>query len=203
MVTLYITRHGQTEWNVAKRMQGWSDSPLTEKGHQDAKKLANKLKNIPFSVAYISPSGRTVQTAEILLKGREVTTILDEDLREINAGEWQGMTLSNIESTFPEQYVAYYEQPEQFKPTSGESFHDVEKRVLSVLNRIIEAAPEGNVLIVTHSVVKKLLINYFKGNPLNSLWDPPFIHGTSLTVVEIDNNGQATFKIVGDTSHFE
>lgn len=203
MVTLYITRHGQTEWNLEKRMQGWSDSPLTKKGRLDAGKLGDKLKKIPFSAAYISPSGRTVQTAEILLKGREVTTILDEDLREINAGEWQGMTLSTIESKFPSQYATYYEQPKNFKATSGENFHDVEKRVLSALDRIIKAEHDGNVLIVTHSVVKKLLINYFKGNPLNSLWAPPFIHGTSLTVVEINSDGQATLKIIGDTSHFE
>ncbi|MBK3496637.1 histidine phosphatase family protein [Viridibacillus sp. YIM B01967] len=203
MVTLYITRHGQTEWNVAKRMQGWSDSPLTERGQKDAVKLGNKLKDIPFSTVYISPSGRTIQTAEILLKGRDVTTILDNDLREINTGDWQGMTLSDIEATYPTQYADYFERPEQFQPASGESFHDVKKRVLAALARIIEANGDGNILIVTHSVVKKLLINYFKGNPLNTLWNPPFIHGTSLTIVEIDSDGQAILKIVGDTTHFK
>jgi len=66
MLTLYITRHGETVWNTQKRMQGWKDSPLTETGRQNAFSLGERLAHIPFRAVYSSPSGRTKETASLI-----------------------------------------------------------------------------------------------------------------------------------------
>jgi probable phosphoglycerate mutase len=202
MLTLYITRHGQTEWNVQSRMQGWADSPLTVTGVEAATQLGKRLQDVPLDAVYSSTSGRTVHTAQLILGERTTPLIQKEDLREINVGEWQGMLSTDIERDFSDQLKTYYEHPSQFKPTSGESFHQLKERVLRAIEDIAAAHPNGHVLIVTHGVVKKCLINHFTGAEMDSLWEPPFIHGTSLTKLEIDTD-RRELTMIGDMSHAE
>lgn len=73
MLTLYITRHGETEWNIQKRMQGHKDSPLTEKGRKQAQALGNYLKNIPFEKVFVSDSNRAYETACTIMEERDDT----------------------------------------------------------------------------------------------------------------------------------
>jgi probable phosphoglycerate mutase len=202
MLTLYITRHGQTEWNIQSRMQGWADSPLTVTGVEAARQLGKRLQDVPLDAVYSSTSGRTIHTAQLIIGERTTPLIQKEDLREINVGEWQGMLSTDIEKDFADQVKTYYEHPSQFEPTSGESFHMLKERVLGAVEDIAAAHPNGHVLIVTHGVVKKCLINHFSGAQLDSLWDPPFIHGTSLTMLEIDTD-RRELTMIGDMSHAE
>ncbi|MFC6040650.1 histidine phosphatase family protein [Paenisporosarcina macmurdoensis] len=202
MLTLYITRHGQTEWNIQSRMQGWADSPLTVTGAEAAKQLGKRLQDVPLDAVYSSTSGRTIHTAQLIIGERTTPLIQKEDLREINVGEWQGMLSTDIEKDFADQLKTYYEHPSQFEPISGESFHMLKERILGAVEDIAAAHPNGHVLIVTHGVVKKCLINHFSGAQLDSLWDPPFIHGTSLTMLEIDTD-RSELTMIGDMSHTE
>lgn len=202
MLTLYITRHGQTEWNVQSRMQGWADSPLTDIGMAAASQLGTRLNDVPLDAVYSSTSGRTVHTAQLIIGERNIPLSQKEDLREIHVGEWQGMLSSDIDREYAEQVKTYYERPSQYESTSGESFHMLKERVLRAVEEIAAAHPNGHVLIVTHGVVKKCLINHFSGADLDLLWDPPFIHGTSLTVLEIDTD-RRELTMIGDMSHAE
>ena len=202
MLTLYITRHGQTEWNIQSRMQGWADSPLTVTGVEAARQLGKRLQDVPLDAVYSSTSGRTIHTAQLIIGERTTPLIQKEDLREINVGEWQGMLSTDIEKEFADQLKTYYEHPSQFEPTSGESFHMLKERILGAVEDIADAHPNGHVLIVTHGVVKKCLINHFSGAQLDTLWDPPFIHGTSLTTLEIDTD-RRELTMIGDMSHTE
>jgi len=105
---LYLTRHGQTEWNVENRFQGWSDSPLTEKGIRQAKDLAKRLRGISFDAIYSSPAGRALQTAEILRDGREIEIREHPDLREMGLGDWEGMRSEEIEARFPADFARFW-----------------------------------------------------------------------------------------------
>lgn len=202
MLTLYITRHGQTEWNVQSRMQGWADSPLTEVGITAAKQLGVRLLDMPLDAVYSSTSGRTLHTAELIVGDRDVPLYMKDDLREINIGEWQGLLSTEIEQKFAEQVKTYYKRPSQYESTSGENFHMLKERVLRAIDEIALAHPDGHVLVVTHGVVKKSLINHFCGADLDLLWEPPFIHGTSLTMLEIDAD-RCELTMIGDMSHTE
>lgn len=202
MLTLYITRHGQTVWNVQSRMQGWADSPLTEVGITAAKQLGARLHDVPFDAVYSSTSGRTLHTAELIIGEREVLLCMKDDLREINIGEWQGLLSADIESKFAEQLKTYFERPSHYESTSGENFHILKERVVRAIDEIALAHPNGHVLVVTHGVVKKCLINHFSGANLDSLWEPPFIHRTSLTVLEIDTD-RRELTMIGDMAHAE
>lgn len=136
MLTFYITRHGETEWNTQKRMQGWSDSELTANGISNAVSLGNRMKAIELDAIYASPSKRTFSTANLIKGSREIPIILDENLREINMGVWEGQTFSDIEQKYPIEYDAFWNTPHLYKSLNGESFAMLHKRVLNAIHSI-------------------------------------------------------------------
>jgi broad specificity phosphatase PhoE len=202
MLRLYITRHGETEWNTEGRMQGWKNSNLTERGRMNAIALGNALKNVEFNKVYCSPLERTKVTTGLILGGRKVEIIYDDNLREMHLGELEGLTQDEIKGIYPEFQDHFWKSPHKYVPKSGESFYDVKERVSRTLEQIIRDNPEGNVLIVTHGVVLKTIHSYFKNLDMENLWDPPFIYDTSLTIVEI-NNGISKVLVEGDISHIK
>ncbi|MBL3821763.1 histidine phosphatase family protein [Bacillus cereus] len=200
MMRIYLTRHGQTEWNIENRMQGWKDSALTPEGINNAISLGNSLKNIEFNTIYTSTSNRAVNTAKLLSKQNDTSLILNPDLREINMGIWEGKTHEEIKKAYPAQYKNFWENPMYYEPIGGESFKEFVDRVVSVFNTIISTHQEGNILIVTHAIFLKTLLMHVKEESITNLWDPPFIHGTSLTILEIKDEGY-TIQLEGDTTH--
>lgn len=202
LLTLYITRHGETVWNTQKRLQGWKDSELTENGRTNALLLGKRLKEVDFDAIYTSPSGRTISTTNLIKGEKEIPVFLNDNLREINLGDWEGQTLFDIENKYPNEYYAYWNTPHVYKPINGESFEDLKKRVLEAIHSIQKKHSTGNVLIVTHSVAIKILLASFKNEPIEKLWGPPFIHDTSLTIVELNGN-ERNIVLEGDISHRE
>lgn len=200
VLNLYITRHGETIWNTEKRLQGWKDSALTENGVENAKLLGERLKDTEFDMIYASPSTRARMTAELIKGDRELIIREEENLREINLGEWEGRTHNDLEEAYPEEYHAFWNTPHLYKTKSGEDFYQLQARVKKVLTRIMGEHKDGNVLLVTHSVFIKALLAHCKNAPIEQLWAPPFIHDTSLTIIEV-NNGKVDIKLEGDISH--
>ncbi|PFN04141.1 hypothetical protein COK38_19610 [Bacillus cereus] len=200
MMRIYLTRHGQTEWNIENRMQGWKDSALTPEGINNAISLGNSLKNIEFNAIYTSTSSRAVNTAKLLSSQSNTSLILNPNLREINMGAWEGKTHEEIKKAYPAQYKNFWENPIYYEPDGGETLEQFVDRVVSVFNTIISTHQEGNILIVTHAIFLKALLMHVKGESITNLWDPPFIHGTSLTVLEIKDENY-TIQLEGDTTH--
>lgn len=202
MLRLYITRHGETEWNTQGRMQGWKNSNLTDRGRMNAIALGKALQNVEFKKVYSSSLDRTKVTTELILGGRDVEVVYDDNLKEIHLGELEGLTQEEIKNIYPEFESHFWKNPHEYVPKSGESFYEVKDRVIKALEQIINDNPEGNVMIVTHGVVLKTIHSYFKNLSMERLWDPPFIYDTSLTIVEI-NDGMAKIIVEGDISHIE
>ncbi len=200
MLTLYITRHGETEWNKEKRMQGWLDSNLTEDGRKSAISLGKSLKNIDFTAIYSSPSGRTKTTTELIKGDRDIPIYYNDDLKEMNLGKWEGQTQNSIFEAYPYEYEDFWYAPHVFTPIGGENFEETKARALKILNTIQKQYSDGHVLIVTHTVIIKCLLSIFKNVTLEHLWDGPYIHDTSLTKVQVTKNGY-TILLEGDISH--
>ncbi|KRT91412.1 histidine phosphatase family protein [Bacillus glycinifermentans] len=202
MLTLYIARHGQTEWNIEKRMQGWEDSKLTTLGLANAEALGEKLRDIPFQAAYVSTSGRAVDSAMAILKNRSIPIIKDDIFKEISLGSWEGKTFDDIKRNDPEMLDAYFQAPERYIPNEGgESFRQFEERVRRALGQIARKHREGNILLVTHSVFILMLLNIFKKRPIDDLWNSSYVHDTALAVAAIKENGDAVILKEGDGEH--
>lgn len=201
--TVYITRHGQTQWNVEGRMQGRLDSPLTELGVRQATWLRDSLIDVNFAAIYASSSPRARRTAEILRHQRTSEVIEHDDLQEIFLGDWEGQLDAAIEQNYAAAHTAFWETPHLYAPNNGgESYFDVQKRVLPLLASLLEKHEGETILISTHTVIVKLMMCQFENRPLARLWRPPFIHPTSLCKIVVEN-GQTRIELHGDISHFQ
>lgn len=200
MTKIYLTRHGETLWNIQKRMQGWNDSPLTQKGIIQAKLLEKRLSNIEFSAIYTSPLGRAKATATIIKGTRNIPMIESEKLKEINLGLWEGLSAEEIENIDKDQQYNFWNKPQLYKPNTGETFQDVNKRTMEFVMEAIETHKDTNILIVTHAVAVKSIMSYFEDRPLDKFWDSPFIQQTSLSIIE-EENGHYKITAYADTEH--
>ncbi len=202
MLKLYIVRHGQTQWNIEKRMQGWKDSDLTPKGIEGAIALGKRLKDVDFKCIYSSSSHRTIHTAELIRGDRDISIIPDDKLREINLGNWEGQAEEELIRIDGQRYKAFWEAPHLYQAESGENFFQVRDRADAALQKILKENTDGNILIVSHAVFIKSLLSLFKSLPVEQLWNQPFIHGTGLSIVEVSDNS-AEIILEGDMSHVE
>ncbi|AYA77763.1 histidine phosphatase family protein [Bacillus sp. Y1] len=199
MVDLYIARHGQTIWNVQKRMQGRLDSSLTKKGVEDAKRLREYLADTPFDEVISSPSGRAYTTAK-LIRPNETNMTTDPRLMEIHLGKWQGKTDDEIHREFPSEYDHYWNAPERYDNDGGETFTDVITRVEDFLQEIERTYVEGRVLIVTHGVAIMAFLSIVKNLSLKNFWSGPISEGTSLTLIRLEK-GERKLLVEGSVEH--
>jgi broad specificity phosphatase PhoE len=148
---LYIARHGQTEWNLQRRMQGALDAPLTELGKTQAHQLNAIFKTLPPAKSYLtSPQLRAVHTAAIALAGiaPEITT--DTRLREIGVGDWQGMETDQLKASVTEpltHMLHYYDHA-----PNGETFAGLRLRCSEFLDTLT-----GPTVLITHGITSRML----------------------------------------------
>jgi len=165
---LWILRHGQTEWNVAGRLQGHLDSPLTKTGRAQAAAQGRILARLlPPDVTVISsPSPRALITGQIALPGHQIAQ--DPRLTEIGLGQWQGRSLADIQATYPE--IAADPDPHlwKFRAPGGESLSAMEARLRGFL-----ADLTGPAVLVTHGITSRLLRCLILGLPVTALSDVP------------------------------
>ncbi|QGQ99431.1 histidine phosphatase family protein [Paenibacillus psychroresistens] len=199
---IYLVRHGQTEWNVAHRMQGHQDSPLTELGLTQAQWLADAFVDKPLDLIYSSTSYRAFRTAEIIKNNKNIDIVQLDEFREINLGEWEGQTQTEIKAAFPESFNHFWNNPEAYQPNGGEAYSDVMNRAYEKLLEIISLNAGKHILIVTHTVVIKLLMTHFEQKPLTQLWDLPYIHPVCLCHLRVEND-EPTIILHGDISHYQ
>ncbi|WP_044642722.1 histidine phosphatase family protein [Risungbinella massiliensis] len=172
---LYLVRHGQTKWNVEGRLQGRLDSPLTEIGIEQAKQLGKQLSDIPFQCIYSSSTNRAVETASYLKGERTIDLVKKDSLMEMSFSKWEGRKWSEIQELFPKELDEINNSPENYdaKESQGETLLDVQERSVPFIQDILERHVGENILVVTHSIVIKVLVNYFRGGSIKSVWEGP------------------------------
>lgn len=200
MTVFYLVRHGETVWNKEQRLQGWLDSPLTSDGIMHAKKLGEHLKNEQFSAAFCSSSERAKETLSYLVHDNNLPIYYEDGLREINLGNWQGKTIEDVRKHDRYEYEVYTDFPAQFIATHTESFGAVTERAMYVLKNIANQYPDDKILLVSHGVTIKCIVNAILGRGIKQLWAPPTIGDTSVTIVEVTND-QWQVKEIGSTLH--
>ena len=157
MKVFYVARHGKTEYNEQKRLQGWIDTPLTEKGIANARNITAKVKGKNITAVYSSDLGRAFRTAYLVTQEVGVFSEIRvvKDLREVSFGEYAGMLIDEAEQKYPDlQKVTGY------VPLGGESLAAMQTRVLNFLYTVEDSEA---VLLVTHdSVINAIYAAYAK-----------------------------------------
>lgn len=152
---LFVARHGQTDWNALNKVCGSTDRPLTELGKQQAKELAEKLKDKDIDVIFASPLMRAMQTAGAVSLATGIPVMVDDRLAEYDYGEFEGFDRTKDE---------YWQVKMQFasKFPKGESVLQVAHRVYSIIDDVKKAYPDKNVLFVCHGGVSRIVKTYFE-----------------------------------------
>ncbi|ALF18199.1 histidine phosphatase family protein [Fusobacterium animalis] len=202
---IYFVRHGQTIWNVEKRFQGLSDSPLTELGITQAKLLGEKLKDIKFDKFYSTSLKRAYDTANYIKGNRKQKVEIFDDFVEISMGDMEGIKQEDFKKLYPEQVKNFFFNQLEYNPSSfgGESFLEVRERVIRGLNKFIELNKNyERVLVVSHGATLKTLLHYISGKDISTLSDEAIPKNTSYTIVKYENG---KFEIIdfSNTSHLE
>lgn len=151
MTTLWLIRHGETDWNVAGRLQGHLEVPLNENGRQQARRLAAQLaKEAPFAALFASDLGRAQETAAEVSAAVGLPVRTRADLRERNFGVLSDLTLVEAEARHPQLFSRLRVRDPDFVPAGGESLAQTSARTVAALSAIALEWPEGQVLVVTH-----------------------------------------------------
>ena len=153
MTRIILIRHGETVWNQQGRMQGQSDSPLSEIGVRQARQLAQRLKQVAFGALYSSDSGRAHQTARSVSDATGHAIIVEPRLRERHFGVFEGLTGAEIKIQYPDDYARFKTRDPQYVVPGGESTLGFRARVLGCLSEIAERYAGDVVVVVTHGLV--------------------------------------------------
>jgi broad specificity phosphatase PhoE len=157
MTEIWLVRHAQTDWNVARRYQGHSDIPLNETGWQQARELAGTIQavNKPFQAVFSSPLSRAMQTAGVVAQCLRLPLHAEPRIKEGNMGDWEGMLADDIHQHYPDLLEARKLDPLNVPPPGkkAESIAAIAKRAGHALNDITSLHPNQAVLVVTHGLV--------------------------------------------------
>ncbi len=168
-LTLYLLRHGATEPETPWRFLGQRDLPLSAEGRAQAAAWRAALAAVPLTRAVCSDLSRCRETATIVLEGRGIAAEPLPVLREIALGVFDGLSREEVASRFPGLYEARGRDMAHFRPPDGESFADLAERAGQIVERLA-ASVSGDVLVVTHAGVIRVLLCQALGIPLENLF---------------------------------
>ncbi len=185
---LWLVRHGLTEWNAQQRFCGHRDIPLSERGRGQAHWLAERLQEEMISAIYTSDLVRARETAEIISYQRTpaVQIRVSDAWREIDFGEWEGLTYAQIAEQFKGQ-LGFFTNPESYSPPNGESLAHMQRRVMNALAAIAysdDLPATRNVVIVSHGGPLRILLCNLLGMPIQRQWQMRLDHG-SLSAIDL------------------
>ena len=156
-----LLRHGQTEWNILKKIQGSADSPLSEEGIKQTNAWGDTLKSFAWDRIIASDLGRVQATVEILNRRLCLPVNFDSRLREQHWGDWEGLTLPFVQHNFKEDLARRVAMGWEFAAPGGETRRAVKERVLATLLESAQKWPGQKILVVCHQgIVKSVLYSF-------------------------------------------
>ena len=197
--TIYIVRHGQTEWNLLGKTQGHGNSDLTPKGIEQAELLADSMTKYPIDYIYSSDLGRAYQTAEIIGNKLSIEVEKTEALREMNFGTWEGRITKDIIEEDPELYKMWRNEPHLAKIPQGETLSQIKERTDAFIKEINEKYDGKHIVLVTHSLCARIMLLSFLDSDVKNIYRINQAN-TALNIIELRDYGPVVMKM-NDTTH--
>lgn len=205
-VRLLLVRHGETEWNRQGRFQGQIDIPLNDNGRLQAQKAGEFLKDVPVDFAVSSSMSRPKETAEIILQQHpQIELGLEDGLREISHGLWEGKFEKEIEQEFPGELERWRTIPQDVQMPEGENLQQVCDRSVATWQSIVQTAIDNHRqigLIVAHDATNKTLLCHILGLSGENFWN--FRQGNgAVSVIDypLGLNGFPVLQAMNITAH--
>lgn len=203
-----LLRHGQTSWNQDGRWQGHAVVPLNENGREQAHIAGRYLASVDtdIDVIYSSDLPRASETAQIVASYLNFEVNYDRRLREMDAGQWQGLTVDEIKAWDPEGFEHMMSDPHHNARPDGESYLDQQARAYDGVQDLLEKYPDKHIMIVTHeeTIASVLRAAINMEIPLSCLVPGAYIPNTSMTEIEYDVAAETwNAVVVGAIPHLE
>jgi broad specificity phosphatase PhoE len=169
-VRIFLTRHGETEWNVEGRWQGQSNSRLTQRGVEQARKLAEALADEPLAAVYSSDLGRALETARYVAAPHGLEPIPDRRLREMDTGLWTARLGAEIRAECPAEMETWKLRPWAHRMPRGETLAEVQRRGLAFFEDRVPRYPGEAIAVISHGAVTQTVLAHAMRRPLTDLW---------------------------------
>jgi len=196
-----LARHGETLWNEMKRIQGRTNVALSDTGRKQAEALSAALAPIPLASIYCSPLIRARETAEVLGVPHEITPTIDEGFLEVNFGDWEGKTHSELREKFPDYYERWLIDPGQVHVPRAELLSDVQSRVMGSFQRVTDENDGKVVAVVGHGGVNRaLLLSLLQANSAGFWRLRQDV--ACLNLIEL-SDGMPKICLLNSTAHFK
>lgn len=199
---LYLVRHGATQLTAEDRFSGAVNVHLSDDGRHQVEHLAGRLADDNISAIYASPLDRTVETAELIAQPHGLRPILNDRLREINHGHWEGLSRKEVEEQFPDEYQAWETDPFTFAPQEGESGISVLARALPLIREIVVTHEGKNVVVVSHKATIRLILSSFLGFDGRGYRDRLDQAPACLNILDFKDPVHARLMLFNDISHY-
>jgi probable phosphoglycerate mutase len=200
MLTLHLVRHGDTMQAADGYFAGDIDPPLTDHGRAQAEAVARVASHLDLEAIYVSPKLRARQTSEPILRACGLEPVIEDGLREIAYGAWEGRKESEIKASDPDMYNAWSLDPALVSPPGGESAFAIAARALPCLVRARREHPSGHVMFVSHKATIRIMACALLGVPLGRFRDRVACPPASLTTFEFGERGAMLLRLA-DVSH--
>jgi len=187
MVRIILVRHGETTWNIEGRYQGQEDTPLSQRGIEQGKLLAQCLAKIPIDLCISSPLKRSHQTCQMCASFHNLHVQPDERLLEINHGAWEGALAEEIRRNYPVEFSQWHNQPHLVQMPGGETLDDVRLRVRAAFDEYALKYDSKTILISAHDAVNKAIICDLLDLEMSHFWQIKQ-DNTCINVLEYTDN---------------
>lgn len=201
-----LVRHGSTPHSPQHRMSGRNPQPLSDVGRAQAGALAARLAGAVEQerdvVLVSSPLARTWETAEAIAATTGLPIVADDDLMELDFGDWEGCTPDEVREKWPTELTQWTAMTGDPRPPGGESVSELTRRVRRARDRMVAAQPDGLVIAVTHVTPIKTLVQTAIGAPASSMMRM-FLTPASMTEIRYPDGGQPSLRSFNDRAHLE
>ncbi|WIV10954.1 histidine phosphatase family protein [Proteiniborus sp. MB09-C3] len=201
MGRLYLIRHGESEWNILSKVQGQSNTQLTDKGREQAKKAAQGLLHEKIDLIFSSDLNRAFDTAKVIGELLELEVNTFEELREMRFGVWEGLTTQEIMNKYTNEHTIWMTEPHKLNLPEAEKLIDLQERLLGIVNILIKDNKDKNILIVSHGSSIKALILGILGIDI-SFYNKFTISNTGISIIEY-RDYSPVLRVLNDTSHLK
>lgn len=201
MVTFLLVRHGESVANKNEMFAGHLDVKLSDRGNEQAKETAKYIyNNYNVDMVYTSDLQRAYLTGKCVADLFGLDVIVDKDLREIYAGEWEGKKFLDLKCKYKEDYNLWLSDIGVAKCTGGETVAQLSKRIINMLEKLALENDNKTIVIATHGTPLKAIQCLVQTGDLNNMKNIPWVRNASVSVLNYQNNNW-TFSEIGYDAH--
>lgn len=197
---IYLVRHGQVEGYQEKRYNGQSNVLLTEIGQEQSERVCACLSGLVLEAVYSSDLARSRYCARLIADNHGLNVVAEQDLREINFGDWEGRPWVELKKAYPHDWQRRLQDLTNYQVPGGESLQDAADRIRPVIRRIIERHPGGDVALVAHGGINRIILLDAIGATLEKAFSIEQDYGC-LNIIDYLDDGHTVVRLMNGTAH--